>query len=834
MAIVFGGLLVAPEPPPLWRFALALALLIAAQQLVLYARVGAAVLALTWGEAALVIGLVLVPAGWLPLVFATGALLGAALRRLRGNDVSPLSATLRAAANFTLAGAVGAAVGFVVADPYASPLTPATAVGLVLAAVAFQLTASITIAVRNTVRLRVGFVGLLVRVLQRKALMFLGNVALGLTVIALAYADWRWLVALAPAIWLLHRTYAHWLRVAEHRRMWGAFAGAARSLNQPDVESVALAGVRGAREVFAVGRVEVELGEEEAGRGGGRRSWVGDETGEVRQLPAPGAGVAEPADRCLAPATIVPLLVGADEVGQLRLHYPKLAGPGTDDDAALLAYGDALAAAVHEAATHHELQRLLAHSASDAQHDPLTGLFNRAALLARGETAVQLTERAAPVTLLLVDVDHFREINETLGHAAGDEVLQVTAQRLQAAAGPGELVARLGGDEFALLVTEPPATSDGASGGAGRNRTARRSAARNGGVRGNGAAWASGPAAGLRRGRELVRSLAEEANVRGVPVSIGVTVGVVVAPAGTADLAELLRRADVAMYHVRHGGGAPAGGAVGWYDSAHDAGSTDRPALLAELREALDHDDQLVLALQPVVDLATGAATQLEALVRWQHPRRGLLPPSEFVRAVENSDLLETFTEYIVDKALATAARLAKRGRAMPIAVNLSARSLLDPRLPRAVGALLRKHRVPGRRLLLEITETVVASELPGIQEVLAGLRALGVRLAVDDFGTGHASLAFLTRVALDEVKVDRAFVTQMDRSAEAAAIVRTTVELGRELGLRVVAEGVETAEQRERLGALGCTAAQGFHFAEPIPADVLLDRADQGLIHVS
>jgi EAL domain-containing protein (putative c-di-GMP-specific phosphodiesterase class I) len=221
-----------------------------------------------------------------------------------------------------------------------------------------------------------------------------------------------------------------------------------------------------------------------------------------------------------------------------------------------------------------------------------------------------------------------------------------------------------------------------------------------------------------------------------------------------------------------------------------------------------------------VVDLATGAPTGVEALVRWQHPRRGLLPPAEFVRAVENSDLLGAFTEYVIDKALAAAARWAKRGPAVPVAVNLSARSLLDPRLPQAIDALLRKHKVPGRRLMLEITETAVTSDLPGIDEALTNLRALGVRLAVDDFGTGYASLTLLTRFRLDEVKVDGSFIDRMSDSPEATAIIRATVELGRELGMRVVAECVETAAQRRMLTALGCPAGQGFHLAAPMPVD--------------
>jgi predicted signal transduction protein with EAL and GGDEF domain len=322
-------------------------------------------------------------------------------------------------------------------------------------------------------------------------------------------------------------------------------------------------------------------------------------------------------------------------------------------------------------------------------------------------------------------------------------------------------------------------------------------------------------AVALRRARQITEKLAVPVEVAGVQLSVEASVGVVVAPAGAADMTELLRRADIAMYQAKDGGGS-----VAWYDSARDAASTDRLALLAEMREALAVDDQLVLALQPAVDLATGAPTGVEALIRWRHPRRGALGPGEFVRVVEGSELVAAFTRYVIDKALSAAADWAQQGVPVPISVNVSARSLLDPRLPADVAELLRRHQVPPQRLVLEITETVVLSEMEVIDEVLAGLRASGVQLAVDDFGTGFSSLTFLTRVAVDELKVDRAFVAKMVDSPEAAAIVRTTVELARELGLRVVAEGVETADQRAALAALGCTAAQGYHFFRPMPAD--------------
>jgi diguanylate cyclase (GGDEF)-like protein len=789
LALVLGGLAAAPGQPSWWRFALAVGVATVVHLPRQRFRLVTTVLYYAWCEAAVIIGLFLVPWAWVPVVVVSGYLIMVGIRSVLGTRTRSVRMTATIAAAHALAAGVGAMLCRAVADPYGSSLTPAVTAGLVLAGVGYFLVIFVVISVLFGIPNRVPMWRVHQRVLRHELPMFVGSVAVGLTGVAAAGADWRWLLGLPLLLWLLNRTYTFRVRGSDRRRMWAAMTTATRSLNRPDEESVAIAGVRGAVEVFAVGRAEVELG----GDGGARRAWVGDHTGDVRPIAAGSEGE--------APGTVVPLLAGRDEIGRLRVFFPPGTGPGDGEQAALQVYADAIAAALHDTATHEELHRLLAKSTHEAQHDRLTGLYNRAALLAHGETAVQLVPHASPVALLLVDVDHFREINDTLGHAAGDEVLVVTAQRLRDAARPGELVGRLGGDEFALLVTRAPAGGDGE----GVQRQA------------------------LRRGRELVAMLAEEATISGVPVSIEASVGVVVAPAGTADMTELLRRADAAMYQAKHGGGT-----VGWYDSAQDAGSSDRPAMLAELRRALDRTDELVLALQPVVDLATGAPTSVEALVRWRHPQRGELPPAEFVRAVENSDLLGTFTEYVIDKALAAAARWAKRGPAVPVAVNLSARSLLDPRLPAAVAALLRKHRVPGRRLVLEITETVVTSDLPGIDDALTSLRALGVRLAVDDFGTGVASLTFLTRMPLDEVKVDGSFVAQMADSPQAAAIVRTTVELGRELGMRVVAEGVETAAQQRRLTALGCPAGQGFHLAIPTSESrigALLQRLDAAAV---
>jgi EAL domain-containing protein (putative c-di-GMP-specific phosphodiesterase class I) len=278
------------------------------------------------------------------------------------------------------------------------------------------------------------------------------------------------------------------------------------------------------------------------------------------------------------------------------------------------------------------------------------------------------------------------------------------------------------------------------------------------------------------------------------------------------------------MYRAKHDRSA-----VAWYDSSGDVGDTERLALAAELREALRSPDELGLVLQPIVDLRGGAPVAVEALVRWRHPRRGELLPHAFLDVLGDSKLLGPFTLLVLDRALAWAAEWSAHGLPVPVSVNLSPRSLFDTRLPQEVGELLARYKLPADRLILEITENAVVPESPAVTDVLAQLRRAGVRLAVDDFGTGYSSMTFLTRERVDEIKIDRSFVGRMTDSPEALAIVRTLIQLARMLGIRVVAEGVETVEQRALLEKLGCDAAQGYLFFAPMApervTDVLRER---------
>jgi diguanylate cyclase len=797
LALSVAGLLLpagvragAADPTPT-RFGLAVAIVLLAQIMQLRFRVGPSIVGIAWGEAALIVCLYLVPPGWVPAAVFAGALIGRLLYSAFTDGVGavPAYALVHIAALLSVGAAAAAGLVAALAEPYDAALSPALAGTLTLGAVAYIVGTLALTAMTALVRYRLPFADTFLHSLRTKALMFVGNVVVSLVIVALVRIDPWWLVLLPPAMWLLQQTYADRLRVSAERRTWQAFASVTRALNQLDERSVAVAGIEGAKLLFGPQGVEVEVLRPD----GARHRYGTDSSGSVVESTPSGAPEAVDVDYFASRA----LVVGGVQVGDLRLRFSRQGALQPREEMALSAFSDALGAALHDAATHRELRLMSARRLHEAMHDPLTGLINRSALLAKGDGALRLLDWDTPAALLLLDIDHFKEVNDTLGHAAGDALLQTAAGRLGELTRSGELLARLGGDEFGLLLTSLPVTI--AEHSSLPDRPAPLLYA-------------------LRRARELTEELAKPTEVAGVRLSVEASVGVAVAPAGSADMNELLRRADIALYQARKGGAR-----VGWYDSANDTASTDRLALLAELREALDADDQLVLALQPAVDLVTGAPTGVEALIRWKHPRRGQLVPADFVRAVENSELLSQFTRYVIDKALTAAAEWAAHGLDVPVAVNLSARNLLDPRLPADVGEMLHQHRLPAHRLIVEITETVVMSELEVVDEVLAGLRALGVRLSVDDFGTGYSSLTFLTRITVDEVKVDRTFVRSMADSPEAAAIVRTTVELARELGLRVVAEGVETADQRAALAALGCTAAQGFHFFKPMPAENVL-----------
>jgi diguanylate cyclase len=738
-----------------------------------------------WGEAAVIVVVFLLPTEYVPVIMGIGTFVGLSLWLLLNNSRVSIR-TAGNVANITLAGFAGAWATRLSVPGWTpdTALSTHVVLGLIAGAVAYTVVGAFLVNVvfeptTDQVFIRVS------RTLRGKLPIIIGNITVGLAIVLLLSTDRAWLLLMPPVVVLLHQLYVYRSSAEDERRAWREFAEIARSLNQLDERGVAVAGIEGAMSLFEAARAEIWVdrlaGPPRGYRGDAGpvgvvlREVRGTTTGQPASVSSAGAHVDDP-----LPTAVRQLAIGGVRVGEIRIWLVPPSAFGAREQMVFSAISEALAASLHDAAAHRALKALAARSVHDNQHDVLTGIANRTTLEKDGAELLRRCRIDQQVCALVLDLNRFKEVNDTLGHAAGDDLLRVTASRLAAYVDRGDLIARLNGDEFAVLsIADRPDPVD----------------------------WAKG----------LADQLAVPTELSGLPLAVEAAVGVAIADAGAVDVVELLRRADVAMYDAKRGASAVA--VYGRNNVQSTPPGAERLSILVELREALDSSDQLLLAVQPEVDLATGAPIGVEALVRWRHPNRGPLAPVDFIEVVDRSDLVVPFTRYVLDRALALARDWTDAGVPLPVSVNLSPRSLLDPTLPDDVANLLAMYGLPPHRLILEITEMAAPPGQPLVGEVLAALRAFGVQIAVDDFGTGYSSLSFLTRVQVDEVKVDASFVAAMVESPEAAAIVRTTVDLGRQLGVRVVAEGVETPAQRTALTELGCSAAQGFHFVAPIDA---------------
>jgi diguanylate cyclase len=747
-------------------------------------RLGRGAVSISWGEAAFIIGFVVAPPGWLPLATMAGAVAAWALLSWL-DEHRTVAEVAHLAASLAL-GAAGAATVARLISGDAPVLSLRTQGALVAGALTYLLLtfglAALTLALHRDAATTQIFA----RIPYAKVPMFVGNVLVGLGAVFALVRGPAWLLAFVPGLWLLQRTYRFHLRAEGERRMWETFAAATAALPGGPESEVAEAGLRGALDVFGARRVEIEV----RGPGGERRY---AEDGPGQDVTAAGLS---------GPVITRSMAVGGEPVGELTVWLAEPTLPAPRDEAAISAYGDALAAALHDAASREQLEELRKRADYDVVHDHLTGVRNRGSLMTDGDRVMREADRDRAVALLLLDVKGFREVNGTLGHRGGDEVLKLIAERLTDLSREADLIARTGDDEFAVLIPAVAPLTDSAT-PLHEIPTPLPLA--------------------VRRARELVEHIGLPMDVGGVRLAVEISVGVVVARAGRIELAEMMRRAALALDQAKQ-----EELAIATYDASQEAPSVDELALLAELQDALAVDDQIVLHLQPAVDLVTAAPTGVEALVRWQHPRRGQLSPNDFIRTVEHTELLTPFTHRVLDLALAAAVNWNRVGVEIPVSVNVSARSLLDPGFPAQVADALRRHRTPASNLVLEITESVAVSERAIVDDVLAELRGAGVQLSLDDFGTGYSSLAIVTRAPVDEIKIDRSFVDDMIDSAAAEAVVRGAVELGARLGVRVVAEGVETTEQRAALIELGCPNAQGYHFCKPMPADRIVQALTQ------
>jgi diguanylate cyclase len=721
-------------------------------------------------EVVTLVGLVLIPGSWLVLLTAVGVTTVWLIKRI---------ALIKLLFN---AGKETAVVGFAVlaAEHFGGLTTRPFNVTAVLAACGAILVADEILAVpviamatstpiwtffRTNIDVRLG--GMLIRLLLA-----------GLALFGLARVPT--LILLAPLVMVcLQIISANQLRARAERAAWQKLAQTTDELNEVDLDSVLASAVRRAAELFSADEVEVHVAVPA----------VPDRLvrGDATTVKYDGSQIAAPVRAGQVIEIPLESHDGTSGVGALRLRFFGKVTLTEREHFTLRTFAAALCTAIRNAVAFAEAERLAAEHEHAATHDPLTGLANRRQLYQTGAEILEQRPADGQIGLLLVDLNHFKEVNDTLGHVAGDRVLAEVGRRLASAAAPGDLVARLGGDEFAILFVGLPA-----------------------------------PALAIPRAQLVLATLDQPMEIDGMRLVIEASAGVALAPS-RGGIEELLRRADVAMYEAKRGGQP-----VALYARARDNADVGRLALTAELPRAVA-EHEFAVDFQPIVDLASGEVISTEALARWHHPDRGALTPMRFLDSVERSGLLRAFSEAVLDQALAAASLWHDAGFGIPVAVNVSPRSLLDPSFPDLVAQRLRLADVPSDTLTIELTESLTLSQLDVVDEVLRALRDLGIRLALDDFGTGYSSLATLARVPVHELKIDRAFVAAMDSASADAAVVRSTIELGRSLDLLVVAEGVESEEQRRRLWEQGCPAGQGHLFGRPMPVNQLIAALRRG-----
>jgi diguanylate cyclase (GGDEF)-like protein len=767
VSVILAGL---PSATDATTFVTLIAMTAVARLAQVRVRIRATHHSVSWTDAAVLIGLSTAPVPWVVLCVGIGVAL-ATMRLPRLKFVFGIGKDILAAA---AGGLVFMAFGLSPTPAESFDHLWVVAIAYLAIEVVDEIIAIPVIALASHTPIRQRFVA---NVDTRLISLVARFLVAGLTIAVLSIQN-HLLLGIPPLVLALHLWYSNRLRGLAEREAWERLAAATEALNDVNLDAVLHLGVTRAAELFSADQVEVE-------------TWLGQHRRLVRGGNE-GVHVDGPPEDAPEghPVSIETPLEGHDQgadVGVLRLRFRDTVKLSEREQYTLRTFASALCTAVRNASAYAELERAAHEHAHAAAHDALTGLTNRRALLERGNELLERRNADGILALLLIDLNHFKEVNDTLGHAAGDRVLVGVAERLRDAAGPEDVVARLGGDEFAVLLTGLPA-----------------------------------PAVAAHRADGLLTTLYQPIEVEGMRISIEASGGIAVA-GGSGGMVELLRRADVAMYQAKR-----TGQRIATYARARDTADVGRLTLGGDLPRAVA-EHQFVVNFQPIVDLATGEVVSAEALARWHHPDRGNLDPRRFLDAVERSGLLPAFADAVLDLALIAAADWWEAGFDIPVAVNVSPRSLLDARFPGTVVARLRAHDMPADRLILELTETLTISQLEVVDQVLGQLRDAGVRLALDDFGTGYSSLSVLSRIPVHELKIDREFVRTMESSPEAAAVVRSTVDLGRSLNLAIVAEGVESEPQRRALWELGCAAGQGHLFSRPMPAGRLLAALHRG-----
>ena len=413
-----------------------------------------------------------------------------------------------------------------------------------------------------------------------------------------------------------------------------------------------------------------------------------------------------------------------------------------------------------------------------AYQDTLTSMPNRSLFMERLRAAITAAQgKSSTVAVLVMDLDRFKYVNDTLGHAVGDHVLQQVGIRLRELLRKTDTVARLGGDEFAILIED-------IEGGAA-----------------------------LRVAHKILEALEKPIDYEQQPLDVGTSIGIAYFPQHAANAGTLLRNADIAMYVAKRN---KSGFAT--YDPEYDTHQQEHLSLLGEIRNAVERNE-LCMHYQPKISLSSSAAAAVEALLRWKHPVRGYIPPVQFIPFAEQTGFIRVLTRWVLEESIRQCGAWHARGIALKVSINLSARDLMNRELPDTVAMLLHKYSTPPDMICLEITESGFMEDPGYAQKVLERLNTLGVMLSIDDYGTGYSSLSYIAKLPVDELKIDRSFVSLMTQDATTSMIVRSTIELGHSLGLKVVAEGVEDEQSLELLRNLGCDHAQGYYMSRPLPA---------------
>jgi diguanylate cyclase (GGDEF)-like protein len=615
------------------------------------------------------------------------------------------------------------------------------------------------------------------------------NACFGLVILDVLHVNWRGSWALvAVAVFLGFAQRAHVVLQRRHDSLERLSDFSAGLSTRFEVDGVVDEILRGAGALVNAGSTELWLHASFMGAGVLYRRQDGQlhklNGGSSTPLPGESAALRRWSPGWRRPAELTVHLRDATEVLGALTVRGRLGDVGMfdrDDLRMLHGLGRHASAALANSRLADQLRDQVHENEFQALHDALTGLANRVLFERRLQQAVS----AGPVGVMLLDLDRFKEVNDTLGHAVGDDLLREAGARIAAAVPHAAMVARLGGDEFALIL--------GAS-----------------------------SVADMREQANAVRdALLHPIAIPGITLSIDASIGIAHAPAHGQDTSLLLRHADVAMYRAKQ-----ARSGVEVYSPAEDDHSSSRLALVTELREAIKHE-QLQLFYQPKADLFTGAVTSVEALVRWHHPERGLVSPDEFIPIAEQTGLINPLTDWVVQEALIQCNRWRQAGMELSVAVNVSPRSLRDEAFPDVIRRGLVRHHVPPASLTLEITESAILEDPVRAGGVLRELRTLGVRISVDDFGTGYSSLANLKHLPVDEVKIDRSFISNLLEDRQDAAIVCAVVQLVHQLGMHVVAEGVETPDTWQWLQQIGCDTAQGYLISRPVEARSLPEFLD-------